>query len=84
MVVETSGTAELVARYDKRFLSQTELTYLCTPGRPEPTVLGVDWVRLGLATCIEANSPRCSPRTSAWTSTASFSGAAFALRGDAE
>ncbi|WP_406210418.1 carbon-nitrogen hydrolase family protein [Kitasatospora sp. NBC_01560] len=46
-----------VARYDKRYLSHTELSYLYTPGRPEPTVFAVDGIRFGLATCIEANFP---------------------------
>ncbi|MEV0537449.1 carbon-nitrogen hydrolase family protein [Kitasatospora sp. NPDC050463] len=52
-----SDQGRLVARYDKRFLSHTELSYLYTPGRPEPTVFEVDGVRFGLATCIEANFP---------------------------
>ncbi|MFH9355548.1 carbon-nitrogen hydrolase family protein [Kitasatospora sp. NPDC017646] len=50
-----SDQGRLVARYDKRFLSNTELSYLYTPGRPEPTVFDVDGVRFGLAICIEAN-----------------------------
>ncbi|WP_329501448.1 carbon-nitrogen hydrolase family protein [Kitasatospora herbaricolor] len=37
--------------------ARTELTYLYTPGRPEPTVFEVDGVRFGLAICIEANFP---------------------------
>ncbi|MFF2078383.1 carbon-nitrogen hydrolase family protein [Kitasatospora sp. NPDC058162] len=52
-----SDQGRLVARYDKRFLSNTELSYLYTPGRPEPTVFDVDGVRFGLAICIEANFP---------------------------
>ncbi|MFF2751329.1 carbon-nitrogen hydrolase family protein [Kitasatospora sp. NPDC058048] len=52
-----SDQGHLVARYDKRFLSHTELSYLYTPGWPEPTVFAVDGVRFGLATCIEANFP---------------------------
>ncbi|MED7947404.1 carbon-nitrogen hydrolase family protein [Streptomyces sp. BE303] len=52
-----SDQGEIVTRYDKRFLSHTELTYLYTPGRPAPTVFDVDGVRFGLATCIEANFP---------------------------
>ncbi len=52
-----SDQGRLVARYDKRFLSHTELTYLYTPGRPQPTVFDVDGVRFGLAICIEANFP---------------------------
>ncbi|WBP91939.1 carbon-nitrogen hydrolase family protein [Kitasatospora cathayae] len=52
-----SDHGDLVARYDKRFLSNTELSYLYTPGRPEPTVFDVDGVRFGLAICIEANFP---------------------------
>ncbi|WP_371476684.1 carbon-nitrogen hydrolase family protein [Kitasatospora sp. NBC_00315] len=52
-----SDQGRLVDRYDKRYLSHTELSYLYTPGRPEPTVFDVDGVRFGLAICIEANFP---------------------------
>ncbi|MBP0451193.1 hypothetical protein J5Y04_16830 [Kitasatospora sp. RG8] len=52
-----SDQGRLIARYDKRYPSKTELSYPDTPGRPEPTVFEVDGVRLGLAICIEANFP---------------------------
>lgn len=45
-----------VARYDKRFLSNTELSYLYSPGQ-QPLVLDVDGIRFGFALCIEANFP---------------------------
>ncbi|KOU55498.1 carbon-nitrogen hydrolase family protein (plasmid) [Streptomyces californicus] len=53
-VISDEGT--LVARYDKRYLSHTELTYLYTPGT-EPLVFEVDGLRFGTALCIEANFP---------------------------
>ncbi|GGV39297.1 hypothetical protein GCM10010495_65810 [Kitasatospora herbaricolor] len=52
-----SDEGQLVTRYDKRYLSNTELSYLYTPGRPEPTVFEVDGFRFGLAICIEAYFP---------------------------
>ncbi|MFJ2094998.1 carbon-nitrogen hydrolase family protein [Streptomyces sp. NPDC087901] len=53
-VVSDEGV--LVARYDKRFLSHTELSYLYTPGTA-PLVFEVDGIRFGTALCIEANFP---------------------------
>jgi predicted amidohydrolase len=53
-VVSDEGT--LVARYDKRYLSHTELSYMYTPGT-EPLVFEVDGIRFGTALCIEANFP---------------------------
>jgi hypothetical protein len=38
----------LVARYDKRFLSHTEVSYLYSPGK-EPLVFEVDGIRFGCA-----------------------------------
>jgi predicted amidohydrolase len=51
-----SDRGELVGRYDKRFLSNTELTWMYSPGS-EPFVFEVDGVRFGVALCIEANFP---------------------------
>lgn len=51
-----SDEGALVARYDKRYLSHTELSYLYTPGSA-PLVFEVDGVRFGTALCIEANFP---------------------------
>ncbi|WP_371589898.1 carbon-nitrogen hydrolase family protein [Streptomyces virginiae] len=51
-----SDQGRLVARYDKRFLSYTEVSFLYAPGR-EPLVFEVDGIRLGCALCVEANFP---------------------------
>ncbi|MER5853585.1 carbon-nitrogen hydrolase family protein [Streptomyces sp. NPDC002012] len=51
-----SDEGALAARYDKRYLSNTELSYLYTPGT-EPLVFEVDGLRFGTALCIEANFP---------------------------
>ncbi|WP_235502712.1 MULTISPECIES: carbon-nitrogen hydrolase family protein [unclassified Kitasatospora] len=51
-----SDHGHLVARYDKRFLSHTEVSLLYSPGR-HPLVVEVDGIRLGFALCIEANFP---------------------------
>lgn len=51
-----SGRGQLVARYDKRFLSHTEVSYLYSPGH-QPLVVEVDGIRFGFALCIEANFP---------------------------
>lgn len=51
-----SDTGELVARYDKRFLSHTEHTWMYTPGR-DPVVVEIDGFRFGLALCVEASFP---------------------------
>lgn len=51
-----SDRGELVARYDKRFLSHTEVSYLYSPGY-QPLVIEVDGIRFGFALCIEANFP---------------------------
>ncbi|MFF7588478.1 carbon-nitrogen hydrolase family protein [Kitasatospora purpeofusca] len=45
-----------VARYDKRYLSHTEVSYLYSPGQ-RPLVVEVDGIRFGFALCIEANFP---------------------------
>ncbi|MFF1305236.1 carbon-nitrogen hydrolase family protein [Streptomyces sp. NPDC058307] len=52
-----SDAGALVARYDKRHLSHTEVSYLYTPGTA-PLVFAVDGVRFGVALCIEANFPK--------------------------
>ncbi|MFF3129496.1 carbon-nitrogen hydrolase family protein [Streptomyces sp. NPDC057908] len=51
-----SDEGALAARYDKRYLSNTELSYLYTPGTA-PLVFEVDGLRFGTALCIEANFP---------------------------
>ncbi|WUW19362.1 carbon-nitrogen hydrolase family protein [Streptomyces sp. NBC_01463] len=51
-----SDRGRLVARYDKRFLSHTEISYLYSPGQ-QPLVVEVDSIRVGFALCIEANFP---------------------------
>ncbi|WP_435057759.1 carbon-nitrogen hydrolase family protein [Streptomyces sp. bgisy060] len=52
-----SGRGELVARYDKRFLSHTEVSFLYSPGH-QPLVIELDdGFRFGFALCIEANFP---------------------------
>jgi predicted amidohydrolase len=51
-----SDRGELVTRYDKRFLSHTEITGWHTPGR-EPCVFEVDGWRFGCALCIEIHFP---------------------------
>ncbi|WP_370066279.1 carbon-nitrogen hydrolase family protein [Streptacidiphilus sp. MAP5-3] len=51
-----SDQGRLVARYDKRFLSNTEVSLMYTPGTA-PLVFEVDGVRFGCALCIEANFP---------------------------
>ncbi|MFD8697939.1 carbon-nitrogen hydrolase family protein [Kitasatospora purpeofusca] len=51
-----SDRGQPVARYDKRYLSHTEVSYLYSPGR-QPLVVEVDGLRFGFALCIEANFP---------------------------
>lgn len=51
-----SDRGELVGRYDKRFLSHTEVSHLYTPG-VEPLVFEVDGFRFGCVICIEVNFP---------------------------
>ncbi|MFE6775311.1 carbon-nitrogen hydrolase family protein [Streptomyces sp. NPDC057702] len=53
-VVSDEGV--LVNRYDKRYLSHSEVSYLYTPGT-EPLVVEIDGVRCGVALCIEINFP---------------------------
>ncbi|KAA2256390.1 carbon-nitrogen hydrolase family protein [Solihabitans fulvus] len=51
-----SDQGSLVGRYDKRFLSNTEVRFMYTPGT-EPLVFEVDGFRFGCALCIEVNFP---------------------------
>lgn len=51
-----SGEGERVGRYDKRFLSNSEVTDWYTPGT-DPLVFEVDGYRFGCAICIEAVFP---------------------------
>ncbi|MFE5859672.1 carbon-nitrogen hydrolase family protein [Streptomyces virginiae] len=50
-----SDQGRLVARYDKRFLSHTEVSFLYVPGR-EPLVFEVNGIRIGCALCVEGYS----------------------------
>ncbi len=51
-----SDNGELLGRYDKRMISNTELKSWFTPGQ-KPFVFSIDGYRFGLATCIEINFP---------------------------
>lgn len=51
-----SDTGRLVDRYDKRFLSHSEITYMFTPGE-RALVFDVDGYRFGTALCIEVQFP---------------------------
>jgi predicted amidohydrolase len=51
-----SDRGELATRYDKRFLSHTEITDWHTPGR-HPCVFEVDGWRFGCVLCIEVHFP---------------------------
>lgn len=51
-----SDTGELLTRYDKRFLSNTELAGWYTPGT-EPVIIDVDGYKFGCAICIESQFP---------------------------
>ncbi|WP_063936617.1 carbon-nitrogen hydrolase family protein [Amycolatopsis azurea] len=51
-----SDRGELVGRYDKRYLSHSEISYLYTPG-VAPLVFEVDGFRFGCVLCIEVNFP---------------------------
>ena len=53
-VISPSGV--VVTRYDKRFLSNTEITWMYTPGR-EPVVFDAEGLRFGCALCIEVHFP---------------------------
>lgn len=51
-----SDTGQVVDRYDKRYLSATESTFMFAAA-DHPTVFEVDGFRFGCAVCIEANMP---------------------------
>ena len=51
-----SDTGRLVGRYDKRLLSNTEASFMYSPGS-DPLVFTVDGIRFGTALCIEASFP---------------------------
>jgi predicted amidohydrolase len=53
-VVSPGGV--VVTRYDKRFLSNTEVSWMYTPGT-DPVVFEVGGLRFGCALCIEAHFP---------------------------
>jgi predicted amidohydrolase len=52
-----SDQGKVVARYDKRFCSNTEITRFYSPGF-EPVTFDVDGYRFGCAICIEINFPQ--------------------------
>lgn len=51
-----SDRGELIGRYDKRYLSHTEVSYMYTPGKA-PVVFEIDGFRFGCVLCIEVNFP---------------------------
>jgi deaminated glutathione amidase len=51
-----SALGDLLTRYDKRFLSNSEINGWYTPG-VEPIIFDVDGYRFGCATCIESQFP---------------------------
>ena len=51
-----SPNGSVATRYDKRFLSNTELTWMYTPGS-SPVVFEADGMRFGCALCIEVHFP---------------------------
>lgn len=51
-----SPDGAVITRYDKRFLSNTEVTWMYTPGI-SPVVFEVEGLRFGCALCIEAHFP---------------------------
>ena len=53
-IVSPSGA--VVTRYDKRFLSNTEVSWMYTPGT-EPVVFEAEGLRFGCALCIEVHFP---------------------------
>jgi predicted amidohydrolase len=53
-VISPSGA--VVTRYDKRYLSNSEISWLYTPGT-EPVVFEAEGVRFGCAVCIEVHFP---------------------------
>ncbi len=53
-MIAPDGT--VVTRYDKRFLSHTEVSWIYTPGT-EPVVFEAGGLRFGCALCIEVSFP---------------------------
>ena len=51
-----SDRGQLVTRYDKRFLSNTEVSFMYSPGS-SPVVFEIAGIRFGCALCIEAEFP---------------------------
>lgn len=51
-----SDRGEVIGRYDKRFISNTEISYMYTPGQ-RPLTFTVDGWIFGCAICIEINYP---------------------------
>ncbi|MFV2104684.1 carbon-nitrogen hydrolase family protein [Micromonospora sp. LOL_024] len=51
-----SDQGDIVNRYDKRYLSHTEITGFYSPGFA-PATIDIDGYRFGLALCIEINFP---------------------------
>lgn len=51
-----SPNGAVVTRYDKRFLSNTEVSWMYTPGT-DPVVFEAEGLRFGCALCIEAHFP---------------------------
>ncbi|MEI8406975.1 MULTISPECIES: carbon-nitrogen hydrolase family protein [unclassified Kribbella] len=51
-----SDAGEIVDRYDKRFLSNTEVNHFYSPGF-DPVVFDVDGYRFGCVICVEINFP---------------------------
>lgn len=51
-----SDSGDLLTRYDKRFLSNSEINGWYTPG-VDPTIFDVDGYRFGCALCIESQFP---------------------------
>ncbi len=52
-----SDQGRVIARYDKRFCSNTEIASFYSPGF-EPVVFDVDGYRFGCAICVEVNFPQ--------------------------
>jgi len=53
-----SDTGEIALRYDKIYLSFTELSDWYTPGKPQLNTINIDGFRFGFAICIEATMPQ--------------------------
>ena len=60
-----SDEGRVVARYDKRILSNTESTYMFAPGT-DAVVVDIDGFRVGTALCIEARFPELFAEYERW------------------